>query len=225
MRLLVVEDEKNVGALLKKSLETECYVVDLAIDGARGFNMALLYNYDLIVLDNMLPNKNGIEICKDLRARGFTVPIIILSVKTETFTKVQLLNAGADDYLSKPFSFEELLARIQALLRRPKQISGDILSAGGLSLDTQKHTVSFQNHDIYLSRKEFMLLEYFMRNMGVVLSRGMLLEHVWDIHTDPFSNTIESHVMSLRKKIEHVYNKKFIHTIPGRGYKFLVENT
>ena len=222
MRILVVEDEKRIRDLVKKSLETECYAVDEAEDGQQAYDLAVMHDYDLIVLDNLLPNKKGIDICRDLRAKGKSVPIIILSVKTEIFTKVELLNAGADDYLGKPFSFDELLARIQAVLRRPKHVDSEVLSADNdnLVLDSKRHKLVHNGEEIYLSRKEFMLLDYLMRNPGIVLSRGMLLEHVWDMNTDPFSNTIESYIMSLRKKLEKGKKVKLIHTIPGRGYKF-----
>lgn len=220
MRILIIEDEKRLRELVQKSLETECYVVDAAKDGEEGCQMALHHDYDLVILDNMLPKKSGLEVCREVRLRGKTMPIIMLSVQSETVTKVELLRAGADDYLSKPFAFEELLARVQALLRRPVRVESDVLTAGDISLDTRRHMVKYQENEIKLSRKELVLLEYFMRNSGLVLSRAMLLEHVWDMNTDPFSNTIESHVMSLRRKFAQVTPLKFIHTISGRGYKF-----
>lgn len=225
MRLLIIEDDKRLRELVQRCLETECYVVDAAKDGEQGFQMAKEHDYDLIVLDNMLPKKSGLEVCQELRLIGKSTPIIMLSVQSETMTKVELLRAGADDYLSKPFSFEELLARVQALLRRPNKVENNVLTAGDLSLDTSKHRVIYKDVEIALSRKELVLLEYFMRNNGLVLSRAMLLEHVWDMNTDPFSNTIESHVMSLRKKFEKVTELKFIHTISGRGYKFEMGNS
>jgi DNA-binding response OmpR family regulator len=220
MRILIVEDEDQVSNVLKKSLEAECFIVDVAKDGIHGLSLARSTDYDLVVLDNFLPKKTGVEVCRELRTSGKSMPIIILSVKSETTTKVELLNAGADDYLIKPFSFEEVLARVHALLRRPRQLEKDILIAGDLSLDTKQHVLRQNGKEVYLSRKEFILLEYLMRNQGNVLSRAMLLEHVWDMNTDPFSNTIESHILSLRKKIERPGKGKFIQTLPGRGYKF-----
>lgn len=219
MRLLVIEDEKEIRNFLKASLQTEMFSVDAAEDGERGLYLAKVNDYDLIILDNILPKKTGLEVCQELRKLGKTMPVIILSIKSDTATKVALLNAGADDYLIKPFSLEELLARIRALLRRPLGIQGEILSVDDLVLDTKKYRLTRGKKEIYLTRKEFMLLEYLMRNQGIVLSRGMILEHVWDMDADPFSNTIEAHILSLRKKVDFEGKKKLIHTFPGRGYK------
>lgn len=218
MRILVVDDEKKLLDFLKLSLEAEYFAVDVAQDGEKGSYMARTNEYDLLILDNILPDKTGLEVCKEVRTKGKTMPILILSVKSEATYKIELLNAGADDYLTKPFSLEELLARIKALLRRPKQIEGDILEINDLMLDTKSYLVKRGTKSVYLTRKEFTLLEYLMRNEGTVLSRGMILEHVWDMNADPFSNTIESHILSLRRKID-VGKKKLICTVPGRGYK------
>jgi two-component system copper resistance phosphate regulon response regulator CusR len=219
MRILIVEDEQKIADFIKKGLRAEYFVVDHAADGERGSYLARLNEYDLIILDNMLPKKTGLEVCKEIREHGKIVPILVLSVKTETSHKVDLLNAGADDYLMKPFSFEELLARVRALLRRPGTIDDDSFTIGSLHLDVKRHIVRRGDVDIYLTRKEFMLLHYLMRNKGTVLSRGMIMEHVWDMNADPFSNTIESHVLSLRKKINIDGEPKLITTISGRGYK------
>ena len=219
MRILIVEDEKEISEFLKFSLEAEFLSVDVAEDGEKGSFMGRTTDYDLIILDNVLPKKAGIEICKEIRASGKNMPIIMLSVKSDTATKVELLNAGADDYLIKPFSLEELLARIRALLRRPKKIESELLEADDLALDTKGCSVRRGKKDIYLTRKEFMLLEYLVRNKGIVLSRGMILEHVWDMDADPFSNTIESHILSLRRKVDTAGKRKLIQTVPGRGYK------
>jgi len=219
MRVLIVEDEKAIRDFLKASLTAETFAVDVAEDGEKGLRFALTNDYDIIVLDNVLPKKTGFEVCKELRKQGKTMPILILSVKSETTTKVELLNVGADDYLIKPFSLDELLARIRALLRRPKQIESEILQIDNLELDTKKQTVTLEGKDVYLTRKEFALLEYLMKNQGIVLSRGMILEHVWDMNADPFSNTIESHILSLRRKIGDKGKGHLIQTIPGRGYK------
>jgi two-component system, OmpR family, response regulator len=200
MRILIVEDEKEILKLLKKSLESECFSVDTAEDGERGSYLARTNDYDLIMLDNILPKKTGLEVCQDVRADNNDVPILILSVKSETTTKVDLLNAGADDYLTKPFSVEEVLARVRALLRRPKHIQKEVVKIGDLVLDNGRHIVKRGDKEIYLTRKEFQLLEYMMQHKGMVLSRSMIMEHVWDMNVDPFSNTIESHIMSLRKK-------------------------
>lgn len=219
MRILVIEDEKKIADLLKTALKAECFVVDMAEDGEKGSFLARTNDYDLIILDNILPSKEGLVVCREVRGSGKNTPILILSVKSETGTKIDLLNAGADDYLTKPFSFEELLARVRALLRRPKHIEDEILRIDDLTLDTKRQTVKRGRNEIYLTRKEFMLLEYLMKNRGIVLSRGMIMEHVWDMTVDPFSNTIESHILSLRRKIDPHGKRKFIKTVPGRGYK------
>lgn len=219
MRILVIEDEIKISDFLKKSLEAECFAVDVAGDGERGSYLARINDYDLVILDNILPKKTGLEVCQEIRKDGKNMPIIMLSVKAETSTKVELLNAGADDYLIKPFSLEELLARMKALLRRPHQIESEVLTIDDITLDTKRNIVKQGDKEVYLTRKEFMLLEYLMKNPGIVLSRGMILEHVWDMNADPFSNTIESHILSLRRKIDNKGKKKLIHTISGRGYK------
>jgi DNA-binding response OmpR family regulator len=219
MRILLVEDEKQIGAFLKSKLEERCFSVDVAEDGERGSFLARTNDYDLIILDNLLPKKNGIEVCKEIRARGKHMPIIVVSVKSDTASKVDLLNIGADDYLPKPFSFDELLARIGALLRRPKQLEAAMLTIADLAVNSMTYSVVRAEEEIYLTRKEFALLWYLMRNTGIVLSRGMLLEHVWDMDTDPFSNTIEAHIASLRRKIDQKHHMKLIKTVPGRGYK------
>jgi DNA-binding response OmpR family regulator len=219
MRLLVVEDEKEIRDFLTKTLQAECFAVDAKEDGEAGSFAARTNDYDLVILDNLLPKKNGIEICKDIRNAGKSMPILMVSVKSEISSKVELLNAGADDYLVKPFSYEELLARVYALLRRPKQVQNEVLTIGDLVLDTRAHKVTRGDKLLYLTRKEFMLLEYLIKNQGVVLTRGMIMEHVWDMNADPFSNTIESHILSLRKKIDNKSAEKLIQTVPGRGYK------
>ncbi len=168
----------------------------------------------------MLPYKEGLEVCRELRRQSVRTPIIGLSVKSETVNKVAFLNAGADDYLTKPFSFEELTARIRALLRRPKDVLSETIEVCGLELDSKRHIVKKDHKEIYLTRKEFLLLEYLMKNQGTVLSRGMILEHVWDMNADPFSNTIETHIMTLRRKIDTKRGIRLIHTIPGIGYRF-----
>ena len=215
----MVEDEKDIRNFLKISLEAECFAVDAADDGQKGWDLAKKNDYDLMILDNVLPYKTGLEICRDVRGLNKTMPIIMLSVKSEVSTKVDLLNAGSDDYLVKPFSFQELLARIRANLRRPKNVENEILQIDDLVLDTKKHTVRRGDKRINLTRKEFTLLEYLMRNQGTVLSRAMILEHVWDMNTDLFSNTIESHIASLRRKVDLADTQKLIHTASGLGYK------
>ena len=218
MRLLVVEDENEIRGYLKKSLEAELFAVDAASDGEEGLNFARSNDYDLILLDNIMPKKNGQVVCETLRKSGNETPILMLSVKSEATTKADLLNAGADDYLTKPFSIDELLARIRALLRRPRRIEEEIYTIDNLVLDSNRHSVKRGDREIYLARKEFALLQYLLKNQGTVLSRSMIMEHVWDMSVDPFSNTIEAHVNSLRKKVDLPGEKKLIHNISGRGY-------
>lgn len=219
MRILIVEDEREILDFLKKGFKNECYAVDTASDGEQGSYLARTNDYDLIILDNVMPKKTGLEVCRDIRKDNNPVPILVLSVKSETTTKVDLLNAGADDYLTKPFSIDELFARVKALLRRPKEMEDEKLKIDDLFLDINKHIVKRGDTDIYLTRKEFTLLKYLMKNRGTVLSRSMIMEHVWDMSVDPFSNTIESHIVSLRKKVDLPGCKKLIHTVSGRGYK------
>jgi two-component system OmpR family response regulator len=219
MRALIVDDEKEIRELLCKHLRSECFAVDSAETGTEGSYLARTNDYDVIVLDNMLPQKQGLQICEEIRAAGKSTPILVLSVLGESKQKTHLINAGADDYMVKPFSFDELMARIHALLRRPQHFEGSILILESLSLDVKQQRLRKDGVTIYLTRKEFMLLEYLMRNQGTVMSRGMIMEHVWDMTSDPFSNTIESHVLSLRKKIGDTATHRYIQTVPGRGYK------
>ncbi len=219
MRILVVEDEKQIANFLRSSLEAEYFAVDVASNGEDGSYLARTNVYDLIILDNMLPKKNGIEILKEIRAEGFNTPVLVLSVRTETADKIGLLNAGADDYLGKPFSLEELLARVRALLRRPSQVEGNVLWVDNLMLDAHRHLVRRGSREVRLTRKEFALLEYLMRNRDKVLTRSMIIEHVWDMAADPFSNTIESHITTLRKKIDAGEARRLISTVIGMGYK------
>ena len=219
MRILLIEDEKELRESLKKSLEAECFNVDTASDGERGSYLARTNDYDLILLDNMLPKKTGLEVCAEVRSRGKNIPIIMLTVQDEIPTKVSLLNAGADDYVTKPFSFEELSARIRAVLRRPQASLVEILNIKDLEINFNTHLVSRAGREIYLTKKEYELLIYLGRNQGRTVSRGMILEHVWDINADPFSNTLETHMLNLRRKVDSKFPLKLIHTIPGRGYK------
>jgi len=205
--------------MLAENMRAQCFAVDTASDGTEGSYLARTNSYDIIILDNMLPEKSGTVVCQEIRRTGHTVPIIILSVLGDTWRKVELLNSGADDYMIKPFSIEELMARIRALLRRPAEMEGDVLAIDNLTIDTKQQSVKRDGKGIYLTRKEFMLMEYLVRNQGSVMSRGMIMEHVWDMMNDPFSNTIESHILSLRRKIDTPDQLKLIYTVPGRGYK------
>jgi DNA-binding response OmpR family regulator len=219
MRVLVIEDEEGIARFLKAGLESEYFAVDIAEDGDKGSYLGKINEYDIIILDNMLPKKNGAEVCREIRESGKNTPIILLSARGEMGIKVELLNKGADDYMTKPFSLEELLARMRALLRRPQYVSSELLTIDDLTMDTKSHAVKRGDKEIYLTRKEFMLLEYLLKHRDSVVSRGKILEHVWDMNADPFSNTIESHILNIRKKISSKGKKDLIHTVPGVGYK------
>lgn len=219
MKILLVEDNWDILNAIKRILNREKFSVDFSTDGLLGFNLARLNNYDLLILDNRLPNKNGADICYDLRMLDKKMPILILSVLNDVEQKVELLEAGADDYMVKPFSAQELLARIRALLRRPNIIKGDLHKIDDLILDTKKKNVFRGEKQIDLTRKEYLLLEYLLKNQGMILSRKMIMEKVWDMDLDPFSNTVESHILSLRKKITLEGKKKLIYTVSGMGYK------
>ncbi len=220
MRILLVEDDPQAGPALKTGLEAQSYAVDLEPDGEKGLYRAKTNDYDFIILDNMLPGKQGSEICKELRYGGKMMPIMMLTVQDAVDQKVEVLNGGADDYLTKPYSLGELSARIRALLRRPKQMeNGAHLVVDDLVLDNVHGTVMRGDRAIALAPKEFALLEYLMKNQGRVMGRGAILEHVWDANADMFSNTIEAHIGSLRRKIDRHGKRKLIHTVTGRGYK------
>lgn len=221
MRILIVEDEVEIRNCLKASLESEDFVVDAVDDGKKGSFTARTNEYDLVILDINLPEKDGLTICKEIRAEDNPVPILMLSVNADASTKANLINAGADDYLTKPFSFEELLARVNALLRRPRQLEHKILKFGDLEIDSASDEVSVAGSAISLTKKEYMLLELLAQRAGTIVSRGTILEHVWDMNADPFSNTIETHIRNIRKKIsERCPDRNFIRTISGRGYMF-----
>jgi DNA-binding response OmpR family regulator len=224
MRILIVEDEEGIASFLKAGLESEYFAVDIAEDGEKGSYLARTNEYDIIILDNMLPKKEDSEVCEDIRKSGKTTPIIMLSARSELGVKVDLLNKGADDYLTKPFSLEELIARIRALLRRPSVLSSEILQVDDLIMDTKRHVTTRGDKEIYLTKKEFMLLELLMKNKGSVVSRGSIMEHVWDMNVDPFSNTIESHILNIRKKISSKGKKDLVYTLPGIGYRIDANN-
>lgn len=218
MRILVIENDRNLRDFLRKNLEIECFAVDTAGDGDEGSYMGRINEYDLIILDNHLPRKTGLQVCKEVRENGKTVPIMALSDDSEIETKINFFNAGADDFVCKPFSYRELSSRIRAILRRPARIILPTLEVDDLILDTMNQTARRGTKEIYLTRKEFALAEYLMRNSGSIVSRTSLLEHVWGDDVDPFSNTIEAHILNLRRKIDKAAKRKLIHTIPGRGY-------
>ena len=218
MRILIVEDEKKVAGFIKKGLEEETYAVDVAYDGEEGFHLAAMNQYDMIILDWMLPKMDGLEVLGRLRDKKVSTPILLLTAKDEVDDKVAGLNRGADDYLTKPFAFSELLARIRSLLRRGQAETQTELKVGDLILDMVSHKVSRDGEEIELTGKEYSLLEYFMRNEGKVLTRTMIAEHVWDYNFDTFTNVIDVYVNHLRKKIDKKYPAKLLHTLRGVGY-------
>jgi DNA-binding response OmpR family regulator len=219
MRILLIEDEQDIVRFVRKGLSSEHFIVDWAESGEIGLNLAYTNKYDLAILDIKLPGIDGLEVCRRFCVQEKIFPIIMLSVKSGTDDKVQALNIGADDYLTKPFSFDELLARIRAVLRREKKVCGNKLHLADLELDVVAHTVKRGGKTVLLSKKEFTLLEYMLRNSGATLSRSMILEHVWETDTDPFTNTVDVHIRYLRKKVDRPNRRKLIHTVHGYGYK------
>jgi two-component system, OmpR family, response regulator len=221
MRILVIEDEHRIAASLKKGLEQEHYTVDVTYDGVEGYDLASSEEYDLIILDLMLPEKPGMEICRDLRINKNNTPILILTARDQTQDKVLGLDTGADDYLTKPFSFEELLARVRALTRRPKVTIEDVLKVEDLTLDTKKYTIKRGSVDIQLSGKEFSLLEYIMRHPKQILTKEQIIGHVWNYDADILPNTVEVYIKNLRSKIDVPFRDRnpLIQTVRGFGYK------
>ena len=218
MRILVVEDEKKVANFIKQGLEEEGYAVDWAADGQAGLVLALDGVHDLIVLDLNLPKMDGLKVLQELRKAKIKAPVLLLTIRAMIEDKVLGLDAGADDYLTKPFSFQELLARIRALLRRRLEAESALLQVGDLTLDPSRRLVRRGPEKIDLSTKEFALLDYFMRNPGRVLTRTMIAEHVWDYDFDTGTNIIDVYVNFLRKKIDGDRDVKLIHTVRGVGY-------
>ena len=218
MRILIVEDEKKVAAFIKKGLEEETYAVDIAMDGVEGLHLGEQNQYDLIILDLMLPKINGLEILSILRSKKIETPILLLTAKDSVDDKVEGLNQGADDYLTKPFAFSELIARIRVLLRRGKAETKTTLEIADLTLNLVSHKVNRGNEEIELTGKEYSLLEYFMRNQEKVLTRTMIAEHVWDYNFDTLTNVIDVYVNHLRKKIDKNFSTKLLHTLRGVGY-------
>jgi DNA-binding response OmpR family regulator len=219
MRILVVEDEKQLAGIIKRGLEEEGYAVDVAGDGEEGQYYAENTAYDLILLDIMLPKKDGLEVCRDLRLKKLTAPIMMLTAKDKVQDRVEGLDCGADDYLVKPFAFPELHARIRALLRREAAGKSPLLAAGGLTLDPASHLVKMDGRDIDLTGKEYALLEYLMRNPGRLLTRTMLEEHVWNYEFEGGSNIVDVYVRRLRDKIDPENGTDLIQTIRGAGYR------
>lgn len=215
MRILVVEDEHLIAQSLKKGLEQENYAVDLAYTGTDGYDLAASEAYDAIILDLMLPGMDGVAVCQALRKDGVHTPVLMLTAKTQVPDRVQGLDAGADDYLSKPFAFEELLARLRALTRRPQETVGTVLTSGEISLDTTRFAVTYQGKPVELSSREFALLEYMLRHKGTILTKDQIIEHVWNYEADILPNTVEVYIRKLRTKL----GTKTIQTARGFGYK------
>jgi len=221
MKILVVEDEHRIAQSIKKGLEQERYVVDLAFTGSNGYDVASDGGYDCIILDLLLPGMDGLTVCSNLRKDGVHTPILMLTAKGQVQDKVSGFESGADDYLTKPFSFEELLMRVKALTRRPKTVTNPVLRVGDLTLDTTRFSVLRGNTSIALSGKEYALLEYLMRNPNTILSKDQIISHVWEYDADILPNTVEVYMKNLRQKIDVPFPKKkpLIMTARGFGYK------
>jgi heavy metal response regulator len=218
MRILLVEDDKKLAEYLKKGLTEEQYAVDVFHDGISGIYWAKEFDYDLIILDIMLPGKDGMTVCKEIREKGMIAPIIMLTAKDTVEDKIYGLDLGADDYLAKPFSFGELVARIRALLRRSQKYKTRILKVADLELDPVSHKVTRAGKEISLTGKEYALLEYLMRNTGRVVTETNIIEHVWDMQSEPFTNVVSVYIYHLRNKVDRGFDNKLIHTIRTLGY-------
>lgn len=218
MRVLLVEDEKKVASFIKKGLEEHGYAVDYGSDGKSGLIMALDQIHDLVILDINLPEIDGLTVLRQMRSKKVVTPVLLLTVRATIEDKVIGLDTGADDYLAKPFSFEELLARVRALLRRRSETKSPVLKVADLVLDPSSRQVFRGGDRIELTSKEFAILEYFIRNSGRVLTRTMIIDHVWDYDFDADTNVVDVYVNYLRKKIDALYQPKLLHTIRGTGY-------
>lgn len=220
MRILVVEDERKIARALVAALKQEKYAVDICYDGTEAYAMADAIKYDLMIFDRMIPGDyDGLSLTKKLRSQGNHTPILMLTALSTVRDKTNGLDGGADDYLTKPFALDELLARVRALMRRPKISSESILKIADLTIDLNSHKVRRNGNDIELTNKEFSLLEYLARNKGMPLSKNQIIEHVWDFDADILPNNIEVHISYLRDKIDKKYTKKLIQTVRGVGYK------
>lgn len=219
MRILIVEDDKKVGGFLEKGLREEQYAVDVCRNGTDALHLAQINPYDVIILDIMLPGMDGFTVCREMRQRGIITPILMLTAKDEIADKVAGLSEGADDYLTKPFSFDELLARIRALLRRSQDYKTKVLKAGDLELDPLKRIVTRAGKKIDLTGKEYALLEYLLRNRGRTVTPSMILEHVWDMNYMGSSNIVNVYINHLRNKIDKDFKIKLIQTVRGHGFR------
>ncbi|WP_373060025.1 winged helix-turn-helix domain-containing protein [Gemmatimonas sp.] len=218
MKILVIEDDPTVGEFVRRGLEEQRWQADLVNSGLEGERMALSQPYDLVILDMRLPGRNGLDVLRTLRARGFERPVLVLTAQDAVDAKVETLRAGADDYVTKPFAFEELLARVEALLRRPRAMASPLLSVADLVLDQGTRDVRRGEESIELTPKEFAVLEYLMRHAGRVMSRTLITEYAWGYHFDPGTNIVDVVINHLRKKIDARFEKKLITTVRGVGY-------
>lgn len=225
MRVLIVEDEPRMAALIRQGLEEDSYAVDVVTSGLEVFDWVQAAHYDLIVLDIMLPGLNGIEVCRQLRKKGYTMPVLMLTARDTLQDKVQGLDSGADDYLLKPFAVEELTARLRALSRREGPSKTVELRVGDLRLDTATKRAHREGHTIDLTAKEYMLLETLMRHPGQILSRDQIIEQVWDMDFESGSKLIEVYIHALRKKLDEGFDEKLIHTVRGLGYRISGDET
>lgn len=221
MRILIIEDEEKIANAIKTGLEQESFAVDIALTGNKGSVLALTGKYDVIILDRMLPDvADGLEICRELRKEKIATPVLMLTAKDRLDDRVTGLDMGADDYLVKPFSFEELLARVRALLRRPKEAVGPVLAIADLTLDTTKKEVTRAGESIPLTAKEYALLEYLLRNQGRIVTKNQIIQHVWDFASDITENTVEVYMGYLRNKIDRPFKSgELLHTVRGFGYR------
>ncbi len=218
MKVLVVEDDRMVGQYVQRGLEEQRMQVDLVDEGTAALRRASQTSYDVIVLDLRLPGVSGVEILRTLRDRGVTTPVLVLTAQDAVESKVQALRIGADDYVTKPFAFEELLARLEALGRRPKAITPPVITVADLTIDTGRHEVRRGSRVLELTPKEYAVLEYLARNRGRVMSRTLITEYAWDYHFDPQTNIVDVVINRLRKKVDHGFEPKLIHTVRGVGY-------
>ena len=218
MRILIIEDEKRLAGFIKKGLEEQHYIVDITYNGEDGEYLALTNDYDLIILDILLPKQDGWKTCENIRKSGFDIPIIMLTALDDVSDRVKGLDYGADDYITKPFEFEELLARVRAHLRRRYNFSSQLLTINGIQLDVHERKVIKDGKSIELTNKEFALLEYLMLNKNTVVTRTMIAEHVWDLHFDTGTNVIDVMVNYLRKKLNSDKENQIIRTVRGVGY-------
>ncbi|HXQ71529.1 MAG TPA: response regulator transcription factor [Pyrinomonadaceae bacterium] len=221
----MVEDDVRMARFIARGLREQAYAVDLVSDGEAALYQAAINNYDAAILDLMLPKKDGLEVCRELRAQGSRIPVLMLTARDAVHDRIAGLDSGADDYLSKPFAFDELLARLRALLRRGPQLLPTVISVGDLEIDTRGQRASRAGHPVTLTTKEYALLEYLARNAGRVVGRQEIAEHVWEDTYDPFSNLIEVYINRLRRKIDEPFATALIHTKRGAGYELRIDTS